>query len=466
MITGYAGWTEVAGTNATIAVEKLTNPDDHLGESVEVSTGLSGGGNAFALAEIAFTLTDFVMMEAKGARIAANLKALDNDVSIVGVGDNEPLYSVEHDIAKQELSKFQDGRLSRLVTCARDGVVQLGKVILNILIAVKNLLVTHGIEILSGLTKALGTILTAAFSIGMGALHVVAGVVDYIRSRRDGKASREVVERVSTCFGEDSGKIDLCAMGKSGSDVVERAQKYSTKVTNIQSLSDESALKLELNHVTEVYTVLGELAQSKHNTIAKAADRTAAFSIARVVFGAASVTVGVLILVGVTIPFVGAVIGAFWLGFAVYKMAAGLQAKRAEVARVNAESKTLNRYVQSSLIDVERDFIEDADAHGCRKVAAAILVEHLSGGKREVSGASKDAMAVERANAYNETKSMNNVSPAVSVEGLHLRRRTATRFLLGLGMSREQVKAIKVAISEGKEALAFARIDSFLNGIR
>ncbi|MFM0514989.1 hypothetical protein [Paraburkholderia sp. RL17-373-BIF-A] len=462
LASGYAGWTEVDGANAVIDASDTVTPNDTIGEASDVSSILDVGSGVFALAEIGCTLTDFVRMEMKGARIADKLRE-KHSRSMVEGDDAEPFeVPIELQIVQQERKELQSTRLLVGLVFIRDGLVQLGESIHSGLVVTKTWLASHGTEILKGLSESFSDLLSAVFSCATGVLNVAFGLVEFVKSHREEKSSRAITGRILSCFETEDKRIDLSVMASVGNDESNRLRKYIDDISKIELDGAQNASKLELSDIKDTYSNLAEIARSTKTTEIEECGRRKVFSVAHIVYGLVGIVIGILGFIGLVIPVVPAAVGVVWLGVGVYKIVAGVLKKRSEAIQSAAEWRVLGQFKESSLIDVERDFNGIGAVRKSRKVAAAILIEHLSGGKRESQERGKEVLAAERVSNYLERRNVGSTS-SVSTEGLHMRRRTAVRFLLALGMSRQEVRGIKEAIAEGREGVAFARLERFMS---
>ncbi|MBC8642930.1 hypothetical protein IAG25_39845 [Caballeronia sp. EK] len=463
LVSGYAGWCEVTSADAIVGVTSLVNPDGGLASSDLMGTGFGSGCAAFGATEVGLVAVDFVALEMKGRKIAAEVKRLRSDEAL----HEEDVTSVELLRAEQEWRDFRVKNGSAIIIFLRDGVIQLLEVTNNVIALGKKCCLLFGYEVLKGVADATLKTIASVLSCVMGAFDVIAGAVELIRHRNETRISSSVAARLVSFISSEDQKVDLNQIASMADENdVTRQDRYIDVVSGIGSEKDTSDLKSELENVRSIYTDMVRIASSSRADIVGDKKKMNFFSYARIVYGVATMTIGILIVCGVAtgvLPVVAAILGAVGLGCAVYRLIETIAEKRRSVKVENAEMSTLDSLNKDSLYEVEHQFCNDPKFRNSSKVAAAILLEHLSGGKREekVSGVGKGKLALERIGQYCSGATARISS---SADGLHMRRRTAVRFLLNLGLNRSQIRGIKDAIAKEQTGHAFVQLDGFIKG--
>ncbi|MFM0610273.1 hypothetical protein PQR05_37935 [Paraburkholderia sediminicola] len=473
----YVAWGATVATGETIAAVRLESPQIEIAESVDISNGLGAGNQMFVMLEIAFTWSDFITHEMNGARIEEKLRALSATRELPdaqkAITFDRPLHEicrnqspiievlpVEHACAEQDLAEFKEMRLSRICTFIRDGIVQLGKIFTSSAILIKTECAAHGIVVLGHVSIFASEI--AGFTLGIfsGLLHFTAGSLDWIRLRKEAKAADTIKQRVESCLSFEGGKFDLVKLARNVGDSKNKQDQYL-------DLACKMGRSQELRRIENIYTNFAGIAHSAQNTAAVDKQKLMAFSGARISYGIGTTICAILLICGVGhafIPFLILSLATIWIFLAACKAIDAVIEKKAKALRRNSEVEFIGQLEKMSFNDAEEKFCQNKHFRKSGLVAATILVEHLSGTKIEstVTGRNKRIIGVARVEDCESKNGFQNID--VSGEGLRLRRRTAVRFLLSIGMSRTEVRGLKLAIASKKENLALRRIEDYLTG--
>ncbi|MBC8642038.1 hypothetical protein IAG25_35105 [Caballeronia sp. EK] len=445
LAAGYTCWANSAGGGTALHVVKLAKAEYDGNISPDASSGIAEASNVFAFAEAVVTWAMFVKTDRSGHKVKASLDELERAPS----GPDEfgrDYIPAELDKVRQDWDDFKNRRGSAILTLLRDGVVQTMKAMISTVVVASVWAGEYGIEVLGKVLEGIGAVAGAVLSLLCGALHAVVGVLDFFRFSKEETASKKIAAKIASCFDKNR-RIDLMRMVDGGND--ER---------HVEGLRSMGAAGNELEHIKDIYESFSKLAESNLTSVSNEKNKWKWFSVARFGYGMAAITVGGLILGGVgglVLPLVGAALGLGWLSFAAYKFIAALIAKRKGGELHSAEWLLIKEVGDKSLNDAEHRLLKEERFQKSTSVAAAILVEHLSGGKIESRKREQAGLA--------ESRQAQEVGHGGS-GGLRMRRKIAVRFLIHLGMNRRQIRGIKLAIAEGREALAFRQLEGVMSG--
>jgi hypothetical protein len=463
MLGLFSSWAGSAATNASVQVTNavgLVCGGSAIADA-NIGLGVTDGTMGFSLIEAAVSSKDFAdaaiarsRIELNRARHREGRDRFVRDASRPTMHRRDASDYLEYRHASVEAQTSNRGLRVLVVAFLRDGMLQLASVA-NKTAGAARMLAQASVHVSATAVGYAGS----AFSIASGALHFVQGFIEHRAA--SGNAKRAVMVRYRM---ESASENDFAKLAELADDKISKVVKYKG--------AKDAVSETELEHAHALY---GEIARLFiDNNAREEANAELAMTRAklRMTYGVAAAVIGGTGLaltiaaaggpVGIAVvTAVGAALGAAWLGFAVYKAYSNRRDAREQAER-QAQQKQEAASLASGfdLANAETSFVEAGTKNGY--VAAAIVARHLGFGKARplngavaTSGAAPDAPLAQAV--------MPQANPVNAVE--RFLSKTATRFLLNMGMNRDDVKALKqLAKDPDAQNDVQANIERFLLG--
>ncbi len=329
---------------------------------------------------------------------------------------NAPGFLAYEGAASKELG---DGRaMTKAATVfARDFVAQGGSFGANVTTSVTALS--------SGLTatNVVASVLGGAFGIVAGGLHLVVSEQEKQIANKTIEGARKAKENIDRATGED-GHVDL--------RMINELDKSMAKREKLKEYLEHGS-PADKKHLAEVYDGIKDRFKENQDKAIDKARGDKRFATLRKWFGVSSVGLGVAGVVaaalgigtmGIGLAIAGAVAGAIFLGVVGVRAYRGWKEKKALKAQDNAlQAQAKDAVTDKTVKEMEEAYKTDQH-RGNKYFAAQVLAQHV----------------LDRREERDE-----NGKP-IRTDEIYARRKLATRFLVGLGMSRESIQAHKQGI--------------------
>jgi hypothetical protein len=243
-------------------------------------------------------------------------------------------------------------------------------------------------------------------------------------------------------------KVDFQTLAKQADTEPSKVIKYTEAKDTVSDAAD-------VTQVQELYSNFSTLFVQNNAREEASAEVAKSRAKLRMAYGAAATAIGVvglaLTIAGAGGPIglavvgaAGAILGALWLGFAVYKVYAKRKDDR-QKAELDAQQKNeAAEGIVPDLAETETTFLASRNGY----IAVALIARHLSYGKPLDTKDRWDANAV--AGNADATRQADH-KPDADRAKERFRSKTATRFLLNAGMNRTDVRALKALAKDPAE---------------